>query len=51
MTKYQIELEEVKNNGGDIEKFKEDWHNRACKSYRDNVKTTSDIHKFRCGGF
>lgn len=51
MTQYQKELKAVIESGGDIEKFKEDWHKRACQEYRRNVKTTSDINKFRSGRF
>ena len=51
MTQYEKELKAVIESGGDIEKFKEDWHKRACEAYRRNVKTTADIHKFRSGVF
>ncbi len=51
MTQYEIEFDKIIEQGGDIEKFKEDWHERACKSYWENVKTEKDINKFRCGGF
>ncbi len=51
MTPYQRELKAVKERGGDLKQFEEDWHKRACDSYRKNVKTTEDIHKFRRGGF
>lgn len=51
MTQYQRELEAVKKNGGNIEQFKKDWHNRACDAYRRNVKTEDDINDFRCGKF
>jgi len=51
MTQYQRELQAVKDKGGDIEKFKEEWHARACAAYRSSVNTKEDIHKFRCGGF
>lgn len=51
MTQYQIELAEVIANNGDVKQFEEDWHNRACDSYRKNVKTDEDINRFRCGGF
>ena len=51
MTQYQKELKAVKDRGGDVEQFKKDWHKRACAAYRNNVKTTSDVHKFRSGGF
>lgn len=48
---YQKELSEVIEKNGDVEQFKKDWHKRACEAYRKNVKTTSDIHKFRKGNF
>ena len=48
MTQYQIELAEAIKNGEDLDKFKEEWHKRACASYRANVKTKEDENQFRC---
>lgn len=52
-TQYQIEREQVVKDGGDLKKFEEDWHARACSSYRRNVRSGNkdDINKFRSGGF
>ena len=51
MTQYQRELEAILKEGLDVDKFKKDWHKRACASYRSNVKTKDDVNRFRIGDF
>ena len=51
LTQYQIERKEIIANGGDLNQFAKDWHNKACDSYRKNVKTKEDINNFRRGNF
>ncbi len=50
-TQYEREFDKIIEQGGDIEKFKEDWHERACKAYSKYVRTEQDLNDFRCGKF
>ena len=49
MTQYEKELEQVIKNGEDVQKFKEEWHTRACAAYRQLSGSKEDINNFRCG--
>ena len=50
-TQYQKEREAIIKKGGDLEKFENDWHDRACAVYRRIPKTQTGINDFRSGRF
>ena len=45
MTQYQVELAEVKKNGGDVEEFKKQFRKRTIEAYRNHNGSESDFRR------